>query len=54
MIEIIHYCESGVFESEQFIQEKNKLLSKLSTAVEIERFYFPNVIKNDEFGKDKP
>lgn len=54
MMEIIHYCESGEFNLESFSQERTKSLSKLSTLVEIGRFYFPNIIKNDGFGKHKP
>lgn len=54
MMEIIHYCESGEFNIKSFSQERTKLLSKLSALVEIGRFYFPNIIKNDGFGKHKP
>lgn len=54
MIDIIHYCESGMFYSENFSQHRTELLSKLSLLTEIGRFYFPNIIKNDEFGIEKP
>lgn len=54
MMEIINYCESGEFYLESFSQERIKSLSKLSALVEIGRFYFPNIIKNDGFGKHKP
>ena len=54
MIKIIHYCESGEFYTEQFLNEKTKLLSRLSSLTEIGRFYFPNVIKDDNFGAEKP
>ncbi len=33
---------------------KNELLSKLSAEIEVGRFYFPNVDKMDNFGKEKP
>ncbi|MDE6729169.1 MAG: hypothetical protein K2J71_00125 [Oscillospiraceae bacterium] len=54
MIKIIHSCESGTFYLESFSKEREELLSSLSTLAEIGRFYFPNVIKNDSFGKKKP
>lgn len=54
MILIIHYCESGEFYIESFLNEKTKLLSKLSSLTEMGRFYFPNVIKDDSFGNEKP
>ena len=54
MILIIHYCEAGVFNSENFKKERIELLSKLSSLVEKGRFYFPNVIKGDGFGENKP
>lgn len=54
MIKIIHYCESGDFYTEEFLNEKTKLLSRLSSLTEIGRFYFPNVIKDDNFGSEKP
>ena len=33
---------------------KNDLLSKLSSQIEIGRFYFPNVDKKDNYGSSKP
>lgn len=33
---------------------KRELLSKLSSKIEVGRFYFPNVDKNDGFGFEKP
>lgn len=33
---------------------KNELLSRLSAKIEIGRFYFPNVDKNDKYGNEKP
>ncbi len=53
MMEIIHYCELGEVNLESFSRERIKLISKLSALVEIGRFYFPNIIKNDRFGKHK-
>lgn len=35
------------------LELKNELLSRLSAKIEIGRFYFPNVDKNDGFGKEK-
>ncbi len=54
MVLIIHYCENGEFNSEGFRKERIELLSKLSSLVEKGRFYFPNVIKDDGFGENKP
>ena len=54
MIKIIHHCESGEFYTEEFLNERTKLLSRLSSLTEIGRFYFPNVIKDDNFGAEKP
>ncbi len=34
--------------------EKCELLSKLSSQIEVGRFYFPNIDKGDSFGNDKP
>lgn len=49
MIEFIHYVKSTSYSEEQ-IQKKHELLSSLSAQTEIGRFYFPNVIKDDNFG----
>ena len=54
MILIIHYCEAGVFNAENFKKERIELLSKLSSLIEKGRFYFPNIIKDDGFGDKKP
>ena len=54
MIKIIRYSESGVFFSADFTSQKEEMLSQLSALVEVGRFYFPNVIKNDGFGDEKP
>ena len=54
MITIIHHCKTGEFLEENFRTQRSELLAKLSTLTEKGRFYFPNVIKNDEYGKDKP
>lgn len=34
--------------------DRDLLLAKLSAQIEIGRFYFPNIIKEDDFGKEKP
>lgn len=54
MIKIIHYSESGEFFSPKFMSQKTDMLSQLSALTEIGRFYFPNVIKGDHFGIQKP
>lgn len=36
------------------LAEKNNLLIDLSTQIEKGRFYFPNIDKGNEFGKNKP
>ena len=54
MLEIIHLCENNILNSSEFKIEKVKLLSQLSSLMEIGRFYFPNIIKNDSFGNRKP
>lgn len=54
MISIIHYAESGNWYSKEFNVEKTELLSQLSAQTEVGRFYFPNVIKKDNFGCNKP
>ena len=54
MIKIIHYSESGEFFSSEFLLQKADMLSRLSALTEVGRFYFPNVIKGDNFGRQKP
>lgn len=54
MIQIIHYIECGKFYSSDFSQQRTDMLSKLSALTEVGRFYFPNVIKKDGFGIEKP
>lgn len=54
MIKIIHSFENGDFSSPEFLSQKDDMLSQLSALTEIGRFYFPNVIKGDEFGSEKP
>ena len=39
---------------DEFQPQKMEMLSRLSALTEIGRFYFPNVIKGDYFGHDKP
>lgn len=54
MIRIIHSFESGEFYSSEFLLQKTDMLSRLSALTEVGRFYFPNVIKGDNFGREKP
>lgn len=54
MIRIIHYSERGEFDSSEFSRQKTDMLSQLSALAETGRFYFPNVIKKDGFGFQKP
>ena len=54
MIEVIHLCEMNIINANEFRTEKVKMLSQLSSLMEIGRFYFPNVLKNDSFGSEKP
>ena len=54
MIKIIHYSENGKILEPEFADRKTEWLSQLSALTEIGRFYFPNVIKRDQFGVDKP
>ena len=54
MIEIIHFYEIRIIDSCELKNQKVKLLSQLSSLIEIGRFYFPNVIKGDSFGSKKP
>ena len=54
LIRFIHSIKVGEFYSDNFMNEKVSLISELSLAIEIGRFYFPNIIKNDKFGEEKP
>ena len=54
MIRIIHFSETGEFFSPKFSSQKTEMLSQLSALTEVGRFYFPNINKNDGFGKRKP
>lgn len=54
MIKIIHYSKSGEFFSSKFLPQKIDMLSRLSALTEVGRFYFPNVIKGDNYGNQKP
>lgn len=54
MVKIIHCSKSGEFFSPDFMHEKTNMLSRLSALTEVGRFYFPNVIKGDNFGSQKP
>lgn len=54
LIRFIHSIKDGEFFSNEFKNEKVSLIAELSLAIEIGRFYFPNIIKNDKFGEEKP
>lgn len=54
MIKIIHYSENGKILEPEFADRKTEWLSQLSALTELGRFYFPNVIKGDQFGAEKP
>lgn len=54
MIHIIHYVKSGEWHEEKFKSQKISLLAQLSAQTELGRFYFPNIIKGDGFGRNKP
>lgn len=54
MINIIHFCENGDFYTNEFSSEKIDMLSQLSALAEIGRFYFPNVIRGNGYGNEKP
>jgi hypothetical protein len=54
MIKIIHCIERGEFLTVEFSLQRTELLSQLSALTEVGRFYFPNVLKNDGFGSEKP
>lgn len=54
LVRFIHSIKDCEFYSDDFEDEKIHLISELSLAIEIGRFYFPNIIKNDKFGEEKP
>ncbi|WP_343210100.1 hypothetical protein [Anaerolentibacter hominis] len=54
MIQLIHFPQDNNFSRPEFILQRKELLSSLSSLTEVGRFYFPNVIKNDNFGMYKP
>lgn len=54
LIKIIHSSENGDFSSYEFSSQKKDMLSQLSALTEVGRFYFPNIIKGDQFGSQKP
>lgn len=54
MIKIIHYSENGEFFSSKFMPQQTDMLSQLSALIEVGRFYFPNIIKDDYYGIQKP
>lgn len=54
MMKIIHFYEINDVTSVDFSETKFDLLSELSSLTEVGRFYFPNVIKQDGYGENKP
>lgn len=54
MIRVIHYIKCGTFYSSEFSKQRTDMLSQLSALTEVGRFYFPNVIKGDNYGGHKP
>ena len=54
LIRVIHSIEYEEFYTNNFQNERIALISDLSFFVELGRFYFPNIIDRDEFGKNKP
>lgn len=53
MIAIIHLIDTDEFYMQPYTK-RQEYLAELSTLAEIGRFYFPNVIKGDNFGAEKP
>lgn len=51
---LIEMRESLTRDKNLNVKDKNTLLIELSTLIEVGRFYFPNIDKGDEFGKEKP
>ena len=54
MIKIIHYIDTGIFFEADFSRQKMDILSELSSMIEVGRFYFPNIVDDDNFGNKKP
>lgn len=54
MIKIINYSETEIFFKPDFSSQRIEMLSELSSLIEVGRFYFPNVIKGDNYGDKKP
>lgn len=54
MMTIIHRVQSGDFFKQEFHNEKMSLLAHLSSQAEIGRFYYPNVLDDNEYGRNKP
>lgn len=57
--ELLEWYEKTVFVIIELLgitsnKEKKQLLSKLSSLIEVGRFYFPNINKNDGYGSEKP
>lgn len=54
MTALLHLPQNTTLTREAHDREKIRLLAHLSAQIEVARFYFPNVIKKDGHGKEKP
>lgn len=54
VVRIITSIDNNEFYTDDFSRERNELISKLSSLIEEGRFYFPNIIRKDDFGWEKP
>lgn len=52
IMRLISICKEGKSESNN--KKRFELLSEFSALIEVGRFYFPNIDKNDRFGSEKP
>lgn len=50
----LHILKKIALFNEKSDQRKEDLLAKLSTQIDVGRFYFPNIQKDDKYGIDKP
>ena len=54
LMTIIHYIKNESFFEPDFSNSKAQLLAQLSAQIEIGRFYFPNIRRQDDFDANKP
>lgn len=54
MVALIHHIRSSVLTQADCKAKKTELLSQLSAQIETGRFYFPNIVKKDGYGEEKP